>query len=235
MNNDQEKNSIKDRILNEIKKGDLKMHPKFTYALKAIFMVATIIILIMIVVFLISFMVFSLKNNGAQFLITTGFMGVLYLIYSLPWVFVSVTLFAILLIEYLVKRFKFAYRRPLIYSLLIVLIFSTACGVLMHREFFHRGVSCLINDSLYSPKPVNFPNTYQGQIHKINENEIQIIDLNGRIIDAIFPSESFRLKENEFEPGDRIIFTGNKDDLIINISSYRKLNCGCGGCNLDDL
>ncbi|MCX6729920.1 MAG: hypothetical protein NT058_00240 [Candidatus Portnoybacteria bacterium] len=236
MNSNQEKNSIKDRILNEIKKGDIKMHPKFTYALKAIFVILAVLILIAIMIFLMSFIVFSLENNGAQFLVGSGIGGVLFLMHSLPWVLILIILIAILLIESLIKRFKFAYRRPLIYSLLVVLVAGVACGLLMHHESFHRGISCLINDAFYEEKEnINLPNTYKGKILESDENFIRIEEINGKVIEAIFPTESFGFEEREIERGDRIIFIGPKKDAVINISSYRKLNCGCGGCDPDDL
>jgi len=235
MNNSKEKNSIKDKILSEIKKGDIKMHPKFTYALKAIFVIVAVLILVAIMIFLMSFIVFSLENNGAQFLIGSGFVGILYLMHSLPWVLIIIILIAIVLIETLIKRFKFAYRRPLIYSLLTVLIAGVACGFLMHHESFHRGVSCLINDSFYRDREnINLPNTYKGKILELDQNFIKIEEINGRMVEAIFPTESFKFREKEIERGDRIIFTGIKENAKINISNYRKLNCGCGGCDPDD-
>lgn len=236
MNNDQEKNSIKDRILNEIKKGDIKMHPKFHFLLRLIILTTIIVLLILVIVFLISFIVFSSENNGARFLLGSGFSGVMSLMHSLPWIIILIVLIVILLIEGLVKKFKFAYRRPLIYSLLIILIIGLACGLLMHHESFHRTVSCLLNDSFLSGSRLSVPsNVHEGRVYRINENEIEIMDLNGQILQAIFPSESFKLQDKEFERGDRIIFTGPQNGPIINISSYRKLNCGCGGCNIDDL
>jgi len=236
MKNEKQKNSIKEQILDKIKKGEFKMHPKFYFFLKAIVVTIIVIILIVIIVFLISFIVFSSENNGAQFLIGSGFKGILSAIYLLPWIFVLIVLIAIILIEKLIKRYKFTYKRPLIYSLLFIVIFGAVCGLIIHKTFLHQGVSCLINDFFYGgPRSTNLPDTHEGRIYKINENEIEIMDLNGQILDAIFPSESFKLKDREFERGDKIIFTGLRKDSVINISSYRKLNCGCGGCVLDEL
>jgi len=226
MNNNEEKNSIKNRILSEIKKGDIKMHPRVYFVLKSIIYIGIAVLLFVFISYLTSYGIFYLENNGIRFLFKTGFNGFSVLLHVLPWVLIVLFLIILYLIEKVIKKFNFTYKRPLIYSFLFVVVLAVIFGFILHKHPIQKFISC----NLPQDQNINIPNTFKGEIIEINGNEIKIRNINGDIIRTIIPSESFNLREKELERGDRIIFIGREDNSVINISSFQKLNCGCGGC-----
>jgi len=231
MNNNEEKNSIKNEILKEIKKGDIKMHPKIYFVLKSALLIVVAVLLFILIAYLTSYSIFYLENNGARFLLRSGLGGLVDIFHAVPLILIFLLLLLFYLIEKTIKKFNFAYKRPLIYSFLFVVIIAVGFGFFLHKNPLQKTLSC----GLPQNHNLNAPNTFKGEIIEINENEIKIQDINGEIIYTIMPSESFKMEERELERGDRIIFRGKRDDKkIINISSFQKLNCGCEGCDPDD-
>ncbi len=227
-NNDQEKNSIKNSILNEIKKGEIKMHPRVYFVLKSVLLIVVAILLFVLITYLTSYSIFYFENNGAKFLLRSGLTGLLDFFHTIPLILIVLLLILIYVVEKIIRKFHFTYKRPLIYSFLLVVVLAVGFGFIIHKHPIQKTLSCGL------PQEYNLrtPNTFKGEIIEINENEIKIQDINGEIIYTIIPSASFKLGEKELERGDRIIFRGRKDNKeIINISSFQKLNCGCGGCN----
>jgi hypothetical protein len=227
MNNDEKQNSIKDEVLEEIKEHKIKMHPKIYFTLKALALIALVVLLIVFAICMISFIVISSEESGARFLIHMGAKGFLSLAYSLPWVFILVVAIVIILIEKFIKKFNIAYRRPLIYSLLVVLIIVLCCGFFMHRSPIHRGLSCWMMSLSGNNKSLLFPDAYRGRILEIRDNEVKIRNFNGETIDAIIPPALFVPKREGIAPGDRIMFIGRDRNSIIDVSNFGELNCGC--------
>jgi len=240
MNNNETKNSIRDQILNRIKAGKLKMKPKVYFVLKNIIFVAAVVALSMLIVYLISFIVFSLDKNGAWLLTRLGLGGLLSLIVSLPWLLILIILLSMFLIELLIKNLKFAYHRPLIYSILGVMVLFLALGFFTHLTPLHKGLSCLcaehkvpIASFLYdSYKEMDFPDFYRGEILEIDEEEAQLQKLNGEVVRLQITSDSYGSDQEKLQRGDKIMLIGKKKNSVINIANFEKDNdCGCGACN----
>lgn len=112
---------IKNYILDKIKRGDIKKIPKFIFDLKKILWASFAFIIFLIILFLGSFILFVLQFSGLMSLPNFGIFGFQLLMGNFPWILLSLFLILILVLEALVSRYKFSYKKPLIYSFLIVI------------------------------------------------------------------------------------------------------------------
>ncbi|MEA3344458.1 MAG: hypothetical protein U9Q16_02140, partial [Patescibacteria group bacterium] len=124
MNNIFKKSSMSKEITDKIKVNEIKMRPKIYFILKSILIVLIILFFAFFALYLISFIVFSLKATGVWFLPKFGFGGIFIFFKSLPWLLILIAAILIIILELFVKRFSFAYRKPLIYSISGIIILN---------------------------------------------------------------------------------------------------------------
>lgn len=117
--------SLRKLIAEKIHSGELLMRPRWHFVLKGALLVAGVAVVLLFILYIISFVLFALRESGLWSVPAFGFSGVLLFLFSLPWVLLSATLVSIALLEILVRRFSFAYRKPFLYSLggIIVIVF----------------------------------------------------------------------------------------------------------------
>lgn len=131
--------SIKDKVLAAISSGQIKMHPRWHYVLKGALAILGVVMLMLGLLFLISFIMFYLHHTGAWFAPSFGFRGAQIFLTSLPWVLILTTVVFLILLEVLVKRYAFAYRQPLLYSALALIALVTLGGVAVAQTPLHSG------------------------------------------------------------------------------------------------
>ena len=124
MNEFKDENSIKSKILREIKSGDLKMKPKIVFIFKIVSLIIVASLLVLFLIFLISFGFYANK---------------------LPWGLLVIILILFTLVEILIYKFKFGYHRPIMYSLALILLIIILAGFVVHTTPLHDKVSCFCN------------------------------------------------------------------------------------------
>lgn len=139
MNKDIQSN-IKNIVLDKIKHGDVKKIPKFIFSLKGVLLLLAIIIIFAFLLFLISFILFALQVSELWYLPAFGFQGIELLLSNFPWLLVSMVIFFIIILEILVSRYSFAYRRPLLYSALLVIIIVVAISFIVRETAVHEKI-----------------------------------------------------------------------------------------------
>jgi hypothetical protein len=113
---------MKEEILEKIKSQKIKMKPKIAFALRIFGIIAIIVLLAVFAIYLISFILYT--NHFS-------------------WMLILIALIFIFLIEILMREFRFTYRKPIIYSLILVLLIVILCGFIVHTTPFHSRISCL--------------------------------------------------------------------------------------------
>ncbi len=132
------KNLITDEVLQKIKDGKLKMLPRSYFILKAILSVFAILIIFGFSIFLASFIHFTLHANGAWFLPDFGWQGFAFFLITLPWALILLPLVFIILLEFFAK--KFSYRRPVIYTILVIIILIAASSFAVTKLPIHNNL-----------------------------------------------------------------------------------------------
>jgi hypothetical protein len=220
MDNVQQKNSISDKIIDKIKSGDIKMKPRISFVLKMALLALGAFFLFFFIIYLVSFIIFSLRTSGVLFLPRFGFHGLGILFGSLPWVLVLIVAILIVALEIFSKRFTFIYRRPIIYSLLIIIVLALAIGFLIERTPFHSSLFLSARDrhlpvmgpfyrNLGAP-PIH--NVNRGIVSEITDNGFKIETSCGETLVIIVNPQTHLYPEEKIEVGDEIVILGERND-----------------------
>lgn len=130
-------NSLKARVLSAIEGGKVTMRPKWHFVLTTALAVSGAVFLSLALTYLASFVVFIMRQNGSWYVTCFGAQGLRAFLTALPWVLILVAVAILALLEVLVRRFSFSYRRPLLYSVLAILALVTLSSLLVARTSLH--------------------------------------------------------------------------------------------------
>jgi hypothetical protein len=181
MNEEQSKQTMREDVLKAIETGHVKMRSKWQYNAKSTFIIFGMVLIALLVLFLVSFIVFVLRQTGLWFVPGFGFSGFGIFFMSLPWVLILLAAIFMLLLEILVKRYSFAYVRPFLYSALAVIFLGIVGGILigqtpLQERFFDEAENGQLPfaGTLYKYYGQQSSNITLGIITKINSNGYQI-------------------------------------------------------------
>jgi hypothetical protein len=135
-----ENNSIKDKLLQEIQTGRVKMRPRWYFVLKTVLLVISTVLAVSVVLFVASFIIFIMRQTGVFHSSGFGLRGIRAFLISLPWLLVLIAILFIILIQLFVKRYSFGYRKPLLYTILGVVGIALLGGIVVAQTPFHRGL-----------------------------------------------------------------------------------------------
>lgn len=139
--NKNEKQNIKEEVLKKIQSGDIEMKSKAYFALKTFGIVVGALFALGTLLYIVSFIMFALRMSGATTLHSFGLPGVLILFSSLPWMLILLAGLLFVVVEVLGRYFAFVYRRPLLYSIIAVIVIVGAIGMLVDKAELHPRIS----------------------------------------------------------------------------------------------
>ena len=194
------------------------MKPKICFILKSVALISGVFLLFLFIIYLISFIFFSLRLSGAWFLPRFGFLGIKILFGSLPWLLVLAAAILIIVLEMSAKHFTFVYRRPAVYSLLGVIAIVLTIGFFVNKTPLHPNLFLRARDNhlpAIGPLYRNFgspriPNVHFGIVSEITDNGFLIKTPHGETITVIIPPEILPL-ETEVKKGDAVVVIGERE------------------------
>lgn len=133
-------NNLKQNILKKIKTGELNMKPHWHFVLKGLLMVVGIIIVALCVVYLLSFILFTLKQTGVGFAPLYGFRGLSMFVLSSPWLLIVFAAAFLALLYILVSKYSFSYQQPLIYSMVGIVLLVLVGSFAINQTSAHRNL-----------------------------------------------------------------------------------------------
>ncbi len=210
----------KNEILQKIKKGKVKMRPKVYFALRGVLIALGIIFVTLFVLYLLSFIFFNLRLTGIWYLPRFGFPGLRLLFISSPWALILIAIVLIIILEILVKRFSFAYRRPILYSILAIVIIIFLVSFIIgktqfHPELFQRareGHLPIVGD-FYQGYGLPGPHdVHHGMISEITDNGFQIEKPDGEVVDIIVTPATNFPSGQDLEKGNMVVVFGKQSD-----------------------
>jgi len=104
------------------------MQSRLIVVAKLAALTALVLIALAISVFLFNFLFFFVRINLFQ-----GHLAVLPLLFFFPWSLLAIDIGLLLLAELLLQQFRFAYRRPVLYTLFALLALVIALGMALDR------------------------------------------------------------------------------------------------------
>ncbi len=111
---------LKDKIIQTLSSGEIKMIPKWRLVLYSLAAILSVLFLFLIVVFSFSFIFFVLSRYGFMYLPMFGFMTTLHMLSAIPLLLLLCTVALLFIIELISRRYAFSFRKPLIITLLVI-------------------------------------------------------------------------------------------------------------------
>lgn len=221
------KSNIVNKILEAIRNKEIKMKPKIYFVLKAVLAVLAIIVIALFVLYLISFIAFNMRLSGIWYLPGFGFPALRDFFILLPWLLISAALGLIIVLEIFVKHFTFAFRQPILYSLLAIIILVLLGNFIIARTFLHPYLFLKAREGRF-PIPIGesvyrgerFNNVHRGIVSKINDNGFTIETYQKESLDII----TFSLPKIEVKENDEVVVFGKRDDGKVNAFEIRLID-----------
>ncbi|MES2087803.1 MAG: hypothetical protein V4467_02290 [Patescibacteria group bacterium] len=135
MNNNPEQKiyTIKETILNKIRTEELTMRPKGYFVAKVAVLVGISVAILLVSVLIFNFIFFTLRINGHDSLLLFGWRGLFLFVEIFPWSLLFLDVILILFLEWMVRKFRFGYRTPVVYLLIGIFSATIALGLLIDR------------------------------------------------------------------------------------------------------
>lgn len=205
------------------------MRPKWHFILKAALALAGIAILILALLYLASFFLFVLRQTGLLFMPEFGWRGFGVFFVSLPWLIILAVIIFISLLEILVRKYSFAYSKPLVYSLIIIVAFVFIGGLVVSRTGLHQSIFCYAKrqklpfDSLYNGYgPQHFKEIHTGIISEITDSGFSLSSNRGETVRVVLSPETRLPAGAGFQAGDLMVVFGDRDDGLVKAFGARR-------------
>ncbi|PIP23211.1 MAG: hypothetical protein COX90_03985 [Candidatus Nealsonbacteria bacterium CG_4_10_14_0_2_um_filter_38_17] len=229
--NNQQQNSISDIVLNKIKSGGVKMRPKIYFVLKTILIIFGTAVLTLLILFLVSFIVFAMRASGTLFLPSFGVFGLRILFISLPWFLIFATVISVILMEILAKHFAIVYRRPIVYSILFIIILVLLGGIIIERTRFHPSLFWrsqekrlpIMGGFYRDPSITRLQNVHRGIISEITSNGFLIKKPDNQMLTIIVTPDTQFLPGREIKEGEAVVVMGRREDDTVYAFGIRRI------------
>jgi len=133
----QENNSISDKIISKIKSGEIKMRPKIYFILRVVLLILGVVALGLFAVYFVSFIFFYFRASGILFLPGFGAPGIGAFLGAVPWLLILVSLILVAGLEIFAKHLNFVWRQPIVYSLLAIVAIVILGGFIIGKTPLH--------------------------------------------------------------------------------------------------
>ena len=213
------------KVINKIKKEQIKMRPKIYFILRTLLISLITLLVTLFILYLISFIIFNLRASGIWFLPKFGF-GVIGLFFrSLPWLLILTAVILIIVLEIFVKRFSFAYRRPILYSILGIIIFAILGSFLIAQTPLHSGLFWKARQGKL-PMMGRFyqdfgmpkhSNVHCGTVSSTTDNGFYLETPRGEILTIVIVSSNIN-------KSDRVVILGKRDNGIVRAFKIHRIN-----------
>ena len=238
-----EKSTTLDQILEKIKGDKVKMHSKHYFILELVAIILAIVAAVLLSLYLFSFTLFSLRQNGIWYLSGFGLSGVKASLFLIPWTIIFVVGLLVAGIEFLSRKFSFSYRRPVIYSIggiiLIVILgsFLIDKGTSLHPKFMERANEGRLPigargfyESFGVPKGRD---VHLGEVLEIEENIFQLRTRKREPLRVIVTTKTIFPEGRDIKINDTVIVLGrcNKEGTIkaVGVKKVHNMMIPCYG------
>ena len=227
----QEQSPIKAKILAAIESGKVTMRPRWHFVLQATLVICGLVIVLLALLFLTSFIIFSLRQTGVWFTPSFGYRGIGLFLTSLPWLLIGLTIVFIVILEILVKKYSFAYRQPLLYSALGLVLIVTLGGIAVARTPFHSGIMRQarehhfpIAEPFYGDLGMMKPSgVHAGNIEEVTEGGFVLNSRRGESINIIVTPDTQLPSGYDLLEGDMVVVIGERDDDTVQALGIREI------------
>jgi len=236
-NNQPQKNKITD-ILERIKNNELMQKPKLYFHLKLVVLILLLVVVGVVSIFLASFILFSVNASGHASLIHFGMTGWQAFLIFFPWELALTEVVLLILLEHLLRSFRFAYKTPILYLFLGVMALMLAGGAVLEHTPLHTKILQRADRELLPPPigrfyedtrrpPARDSGFFRGTIETI-EDSLLVVTLDNPVGRGTTTPVTVRIPEDqnleEFTVGDKVFIRGRIKDESIQAVQIKKVN-----------
>lgn len=181
--------TIREQVLSAIHDGRACMRPRWQFVLRGTLAVLGGVLIGLALLYVISLIIFVSQENGSAFVSEFGWKGMRVLMGALPLLLIGLCILFVVLLEILVRRYAFAYRRPLLYSIGGILVIAVCGGVLVARTSLHARLYLRVREHrlpfaerLYSNALLLPPGLYRGIVTATTTDGILLRQGDGAVL-----------------------------------------------------
>lgn len=216
-------NNITNNILDKIKTGEVTMRPRWHFVLKAFLLISGILLAALIAIYLLSFVLFTLHKSGVLFAPQFGWHGVMLFVIASPWMLIGILGIFLLVLYLLVSKYSFSYQKPLVYSIVGVVLFVIAVASMIQYYGIHDRVQAFSDRSnlpglrqLYADPADRRPaGVARGTINTLTEVGFTLETDRAEILHITVTTQTKRPRLRGLQTGDQVIVFGERVDSSI--------------------
>lgn len=153
-NKPQEKN-FKEQLLKKIETDNRKAYSKAHFTLRMILLIVLAVLILLVSICLFSYICFNVRMGGHQSLLGFNPTGISLFFQFFPWTLFIIDAILVGVLVSLLRKFRFGYRVPVLYLLLILFVATSITGYAVYRTGFDEMVLKQANQN-YLPLSGNY-------------------------------------------------------------------------------
>lgn len=238
-------NPLQQKILDKIRAGEVSMRPRYHFVLKVAALVVVLVGIVLVSVFILNFILFSIRISSQDVLLGFGTRGIEAFLALFPWSLLAIDILLVFAAQWLLREFKFGYKLPIVYVLAGLLVATGAAGFVLDRVtgLNDELLSRFDRDELHGPVGQLYggarrlPPPGQGIcrciITAINGNTLTVVDSHSTTtLTVVVPEDDPHATTSGLSVGDVILIAGDgdsdTDDIVIRAFGVHKLPAGPG-------
>ncbi len=173
-------------ILAEIRARGMHMRPKWHFSLGTTLSILAAICVFLAAIYLTSLVIFEVRQSGLTFAPRFGYRGWSEFLLSFPWLLVIGSLVFLAVLEELLRRYRFVYKRPLLYSMSALVVILTLASVIADLDDIHPQIRSFSNShgipiyDTFAQPPFGRPSHFfRGQIIRTASGTMTILRQDG--------------------------------------------------------
>ncbi|HVM76927.1 MAG TPA: hypothetical protein VMU07_02115 [Candidatus Paceibacterota bacterium] len=211
-----EEKFIEQRVFDAIASGRVKMRSRAYFVLQTILAIVGGVIMGLFLIYIGGFILFLLIQSGAIYAPGLGISGWYIFLRSLPWLLILLSLVFLLVLVILINHFSFAYQRPLLYSLLGILILVVGASFTLAFTPFNTAFLGYNNAPIIGGYYSNYgagelTDIHRGEVIALAENGFILEGVSGETSTVLFDQAIATMTQASLHAGDLVVVFGDRD------------------------
>lgn len=216
-------------VIKKIESGEIKMRPKSYFVWRSVLVIGSAVFVFLVSALIVGLVFFAMRESGATVLPGLGAAGWRELLNIFPWITIILAVLLTFALSVILRRYSFAYRKPLLYLPLAVIVLIFAAGYIVDASHLHRDISDF-TEAHHTPgiepfyrhlRDIGNDKIAIGEIQEISTSQIIINPPDNHKLTIILTSQT-QMPDN-LVIGDRIDVIGDRDDDTVSAIAIRRL------------
>jgi hypothetical protein len=207
-----------EKIIETIRSGKTKMRSRAYFFMQAALAALGAAFLFLLILFIVTFIIFVLQENGGFFAANFGPAGWSVFLSSLPWSIFLLSLALLLVLWLLLRRYSVVYHRPFLYTLLFLIVVISITAVFLFPSSIHGGIFRYASRNQmpvvagvyeFETTPISGIGIYRGQVVTRATSSFVLEDRMGQTSTVFVTPAEASSALGQADPGDYVIVFGH--------------------------